>query len=662
MEINPQILVLDDEKEIRDLVGRILKRKGYNYYSVANAEEAKNYLQSEKVDLVLCDIDMPGQSGLDFCRDLKTLRPDVAVVMVTGFDDPDIANRAIKAGAYGYVVKPIEPNDLLIYIDNVLHRIKLEKENEEALKDSEEMFRAISESANDAIVMINEQDEVTFWNRAAEQIFGYRRKDILGKRLHPFVVPEPLQERCHKGLKLFRKTGKGPAVGNTIEVSALRKDGREFPVELSLSGIRLKDCWHAVAIIRDISKRKKAEEALRQANADMEYLISSLSTILVELTPRLSIKRWNKVAEDIFELPRQEVVGRAFSQLPLNWEWEKVNEGISKCIDEKSVVPLRDIRMARVADRSRVLEITVTPKVTRDDEFIGLIILGSDITEWRKMENQLLQAQKLESIGQLAAGIAHEINTPTQFIRDNIQFLEESFEDFETLLNRYHELIHILKRGGDVKQQLDEIGEVESEIDLEYIRKEIPKAIAQSMDGVRRVAKIVKAMKEFSHPGNEEKTRVDINHAIKNTITVARTEWKYVAELETDLDSSLPRILCLPGELNQVLLNIIINAAHAIAEVVGNGRKGKGKITISTRKKEKWVEIRITDTGSGIPESIRSKIFDPFFTTKGVGKGTGQGLAIAHSIIVEKHNGSIEVETKEGKGTTFIIRLPIEND
>jgi signal transduction histidine kinase len=169
-------------------------------------------------------------------------------------------------------------------------------------------------------------------------------------------------------------------------------------------------------------------------------------------------------------------------------------------------------------------------------------------------------------------------------------------------------------------------------------------------------------MKEFSHPDVQEKTAVDINKALESTITVARNEWKYVAEMETDFDSSLPAVSCYPGEFNQVVLNMLINAAHAISDVVGDGSSGKGTIRVSTHRDPKWTEIRITDTGKGIPKEVQSRIFDPFFTTKGVGKGTGQGLAISHSVIVEKHGGSLTFETDEGKGTTFIIRLPMETD
>lgn len=195
--------------------------------------------------------------------------------------------------------------------------------------------------------------------------------------------------------------------------------------------------------------------------------------------------------------------------------------------------------------------------------------------------------------------------------------------------------------------------------DLGYLRQEIPKAIEQSLEGIERISKIVRAMKEFSHPGADEKTSIDLNGSIESTITVARNEWKYVADMETDFDPSLPLVPCLPGEFNQVILNIIVNAAHAIAAKTGGEPERKGTIFVSTRVRDGWAEVRIRDTGTGIREEIRSRIFDPFFTTKEVGKGTGQGLAISHSVIVEKHGGTIGFETETGIGTTFIVRLPL---
>jgi len=227
-----------------------------------------------------------------------------------------------------------------------------------------------------------------------------------------------------------------------------------------------------------------------------------------------------------------------------------------------------------------------------------------------------------------------------------------------TVLQKHGELLRAAKAKSITDELIAEVDKAIETADLEYLTGEIPSAIEQSLEGVERVAKIVRAMKEFSHPGTTEKTQMDLNHAIESTLTVCRNEWRYVAEVVTEFDSGLPLVQCLPGEINQTVLNIVVNAAHAIGDIARDANGTKGTITISTKRDGDWAEIRIRDTGTGIPEHARARVFDPFFTTKGVGKGTGQGLAIAHSVVVDKHGGTICFETENGKGTTFIIRLP----
>ncbi|MCS7089266.1 MAG: PAS domain S-box protein [Verrucomicrobiota bacterium] len=294
------------------------------------------------------------------------------------------------------------------------------------------------------------------------------------------------------------------------------------------------------------------------------------------------------------------------------------------------------------------------------------LAMKEDITELRRareerdrMEIQLRQAQKLEAIGQLAAGIAHEINTPMQYVGDNTRFVQDAFRQLAPLLQQV--LAWAMESGPApaVDPRLDQLRNQAQQTDLEYLLEEVPKAMEQTLQGVERVTRIVRAMKEFSHPGTTEKTLTDLNHAIETTVTVSRNEWKYVAEMELDLDPQLPMVQCLPGELNQALLNLIVNAAHAIAERLGPQPTTKGKITIRTRRENGWVEIRITDTGCGISENIRHRIFEPFFTTKPVGRGSGQGLPIVRNVVVDKHGGSVDFESVVGQGTTFILRLPV---
>lgn len=282
--------------------------------------------------------------------------------------------------------------------------------------------------------------------------------------------------------------------------------------------------------------------------------------------------------------------------------------------------------------------------------------------EREKLQAELLQAQKLESVGQLAAGIAHEINTPIQYVGSNTAFLAEAFEDLKEVVTKFHVLLKEAKKESFSPQYVAQVETCLEEADWDYLVEEIPDTICQSQDGIRKVSQIVQAMKEFSHPHSKDKDPVDLNHLIETTVIVAKNEWKYVADLEMDLDQDLPPIPCFADEMGQVFLNILVNAAHAIAEKIGANPEGeeKGMITISTNFDEEWAEVRISDTGLGIPEENRAKIFDLFFTTKEVGKGTGQGMAISHGVITKKHGGSISFETTIGVGTVFVVKLPIQ--
>jgi signal transduction histidine kinase len=282
-----------------------------------------------------------------------------------------------------------------------------------------------------------------------------------------------------------------------------------------------------------------------------------------------------------------------------------------------------------------------------------------DITRRKETEEQLKQSQKLESIGQLAAGIAHEINTPSQFVADNTRFVKDSIQTLLSLVELQQRLLDAASGRALTSGELLVLQQAREDADFDYLVNEIPCSIDESLEGLNRIAVIVRSMKEFSHPDAEKMQLADLNRAIQSTVTVASNEWKYVAEVETDLDPQLPQIKCHLGALNQVVLNLVVNAAHAIAELVQNSGEKK-RIRISTKALDNEIEIRVADDGSGIPAEIKERIFDPFFTTKEVGRGTGQGLALVHSVITKQHGGSIQVESPPGKGSCFTIRLPLD--
>ena len=492
----------------------------------------------------------------------------------------------------------------------------------------------------------------------AERI-GKNKEDITGKTVFDILPKETAEKHYKYDIELFSRTGH-----QNIEGDVRYADGSIHKVIYNKATYTDSSGNVAglIGVMSDITDLNKAQESLRKLGIENEALICSISSVLIGVDTNGLIMTWNKVAEDLFEIGSDMVKGLPFPECGLSWEWDRIKSGISRCIKSRNSIRLDDIRFTQKNGKQGFLGITLNPMLLEGTDQVGFLLMGADTTKRKQMEMQLTQAGKLESIGQLAAGIAHEINTPVQYVGDNLRFLQDSFNSLGKLLHIYSQLIEAVKNGNRTDNFIKEAEKEVQETDLNYLTEEIPTAIKQSLEGVAQVAKIVRSIKDFSHPGGEEKTGVDINRALESTIIVSRNEWKYIAEMKTDFDSSLPMVPGHPGALNQVFLNLIINAAHTISDVVKKSPDKKGTIRLTTRNKKSWVEITVADTGTGIPKEIRSRIFDPFFTTKEVGKGTGQGLAICHSIIVQKHGGSLSFETEEGSGSAFTVCLPLERD
>jgi PAS domain S-box-containing protein len=318
-------------------------------------------------------------------------------------------------------------------------------------------------------------------------------------------------------------------------------------------------------------------------------------------------------------------------------------------------VPLRDAagRIVAIMGIGR----NITARVAAEKQLMAAQAAAeAEMRERERMAIELRLAQKLESVGRLAAGLAHEINTPIQYVGDSVAFLKSSFEDLSPLFAAYREAATAHAGGAAGEGTIADLRALEAACDFEFLSMEIPKAFERTLEGTERVAGIVRAMKEFAHPDTNVQKPADINRAIGTTLTVAHSEYRYAARVETRFEP-LPEVVCNLGELNQVFLNLIVNAAHAIAD---SGRDaGTGVIAIGTCVVGDEVQVKLSDNGCGIAQENLDKIFDPFFTTKEVGRGTGQGLAIARSIVVDKHAGRIEVSSEEGLGTQFVICVPI---
>jgi signal transduction histidine kinase len=400
-------------------------------------------------------------------------------------------------------------------------------------------------------------------------------------------------------------------------------------------------------------EQKKSAEALRVAEAKSRSILDAIPGVVFHLDADKTIVDLRASGSDSELNSADRMLGKRIQDVFPCDVVERFLSGVARAASTGTVQTIEYCLVGR-NEKGRDYEAQIAPMGTA-----GWLVLARDISDRKLLQFQLAQAQKLESIGQLAAGVAHEINTPIQYVGDNTRFLQDSFASVSQLLSDYGELLGAAHSDSLSPERLAAAEAKFHQSEVPYLIDEIPSAIGQSLEGIDRVATIVRAMKSFSHPDGDQKELTDLNHCIENTVLVARNEWKYVAEMVTDFDPQLPLVSCLPGEFNQVVLNLIVNAAHAIADAPARDPNQKGTIRISTRRIDDWVEIQVGDNGSGIPQAVRGRVFDPFFTTKEVGRGTGQGLAIAYAVIVEKHGGTITFETELGRGTTFIVRLPV---
>jgi two-component system NtrC family sensor kinase len=376
-------------------------------------------------------------------------------------------------------------------------------------------------------------------------------------------------------------------------------------------------------------------------------------------TPEPTIIYCNRMAAEIYGLQREDISGTPLGMLARFISASQDSQRDYATLSSGQKIAYES-ETKRVDGTTFWRGITEVPVFDSTGRLIRSIATGADITakreaalrqaalqdqlvaelkERERMQSELQLAQKLESVGRLAAGIAHEINTPIQYITDSVNFLGSAFDELFTVLAT-----------NDSAQHANQL------VDIKFLRDEVPRAIERTIEGTERVATIVRSMKEFSHPDASEKMAADLNRALKNTLMIARSEYKYVATVDLQC-GDLPEVMCNIGELSQVFLNLIVNSSHALADA---GRDTEtGRITIKTGVVDGWAELSFEDNGCGILQAVIDKIYDPFFTTKEVGRGTGQGLAIARSIVVDKHSGRISVQSTPGTSTCFTLRLPL---
>lgn len=396
----------------------------------------------------------------------------------------------------------------------------------------------------------------------------------------------------------------------------------------------------------DVTELETIRRQLHTSRNRFRRLYDETPVMLCSLDSAGFLVDANESMTKLLDRPRTDLFGKKVDDLFVDDDRDEVVARIEECKSTRSVVNFS--AHCRLDGGSPVpVQVYLNPRVARGRSVGSMLVTILDCTEIEaaqrerdQIASRLRMAEKLEAVGQLAAGIAHEINTPSQYVSDNLTFLQEACTD---ILSALHE------KGSDL------LGD-DLDFDLGFYMEELPPAVEQSLEGIAQIKRIVRAMKEFSHPGSDEKEPTDLNRLIESVTTVARNEWKYVATLSLDLDPCLELVPCASSSMNQVILNIVVNAAHAMESKYNDGTMGE--IRIETSQDSGFAKIVVRDTGSGIPNEIIEQIFNPFFTTKEVGKGTGQGLSIARQIITEEHGGTIEVESQAGEWTCFTIRLP----
>ncbi|MDP2877137.1 MAG: PAS domain S-box protein [Holophaga sp.] len=655
-----RIFLVEDSDSDALLLQRHLQKAGlvFEFSRGLSQQEALTAVSQGLVDVVITDYRLPSEDGLAIIRAIQNIDPDLPCILVSGQVGEDIAVEALHAGARDFVLKGsfgrIVPALLREHAETAIRR---QRRTLQRTQHQQTFFlQTLLDTIPSPVFYKDQQGRYQGCNRAFEAAFGVSREDLQGKTASEALPPVIAQRLRGMDEALLTHPGE-----HTYRSEARFADGTDHEVVFFMATYANESHQGLVGTFLDITNLVHIKSELRQCEDRYQRILNVTQEGVLTTDKNFRLTYVNQSLEQLFGESAEKLIQRPLEAFIRFEDQADHAERKAERHSGKSSTFERVVVLPNGGER--IVRISATPIMTPEGHFDGVFAMLTDISEQKKLESERLQmevqlrhAQKLEAIGQLAAGIAHEINTPAQYIGDNTLFLRDAFSD---LVNFVAELQAETEKGAlpDSKTLNQRI----EALDFDYIKEEIPRAIQQSLDGIGRVSKIVSAMKDFSHPGGVALDRIDLNRAIESTITVSRNEWKYVANLETDLDPNLPMVPCFSSEFNQAVLNILVNAAHAIEAAQGGKDTGcTGLIRVSTRATDGFAEVRISDSGIGIPKEIQAKVFDPFFTTKALGKGTGQGLSIARAVIVEKHGGSIEVISAPGEGTTFILRLPSE--
>ena len=704
-----KILTVDDNEMNQMLFKRILKNDKRKLFTAMSGKEAIKILNTEKdIALILMDVQMPVLNGFETVEIIKNNDDlkNIPIIFITGnmFDEGFIT-KGFDLGAVDYIVKPFDPK-VLSYKASVL--IKLYEQQKDMQKEYRKL-KLIKELNN---ALLYSEDENTLYYMCCDllvKVGGYsltwiglkdinntlKLKVISGEDNQNINKLKNLKDISFNELEIMTEIENRrdyfyifdgdypdlqfapetidlktmvifPIIMNNFKIGSIFIYCKEKCTisedEILLINEIIRSFIFGLESLNFKNQQKKMAEEFFLEKEELKLILSSIVDCVITLNKGGKILYANNSACNLFSLSQEEMIGSLVFDLFKVLD-QNDNLVLFNPVDYIQSVKTEDLHhelaIATKQGNKIIINASFSEIINTQGNFQGIVFVFNDISEKRIIESQMKLSQNMESLGQLAAGIAHEINTPMQFIGDNYYFIKDGFDSFlEYLKFIDSELMKDIDDQSIINLRTI-IHDKYENLEIEYLYDEIPKAIVSTQNGVERVRKIVLAMKNFAHPSGKIKSLNNINNGINDTVIISKNEWKYIADLELKLEPNLHLINCCLDEINQVVLNLLINAAQAIGEVVKNHDQKKGKITIETKNAGNFIEIIISDTGCGIPKDKLSRIYDPFFTTKTVGKGTGQGLAITHNIIVNNHKGKIFVESNVGAGTTFKLSLPV---
>jgi PAS domain S-box-containing protein len=688
----PRVIFIDCSPGTRDGIARRLEAQGYEVETAHDAATGAELALGAPPSAVIADLWMPHISGIQICRLLSSeaATSDVPVILRGDADDPKSRFWAQRAGAVAYVTKGAM-GELVRALEKAIAAAPTGDGFFMQLgggmvdirdRIAEHLDAALFESviAAEVRALSGAGSFERLFDRLCQlltQLCGYRWLGLATRMPQRFAVHH------HPNLKELAVEEARAALSVPHDVLPVQLEDEDalsvldttsqlvWPIEfdgellgriaVSVTASRRSEVEGLLPLVaHELSgplRMAQASDRLQAAADFLSNIYKAMPGALLVFGREGAVEAMNDAAESLLGYGEGELIGRPLAEV---FDATEDLRAIQQAGGEGGDV-LRSEKTCLAKGGSRIpvlLSATALPSKAQGETGAGVVCVAVDISDRKKLELELRQAQKLESVGRLAAGVAHEINTPVQFVGDNVHFLRDAMVEFAGLIPKYRAVASALRESGAGGELLDELGAAEEAADLDYMLENVPRAIDRSIEGLSRVADIVRSMKAFAHPDTKEMTAVDLNKAIASTLTIARNEYKTVADVATDF-GDIPQVRCHVGEVNQAILNIVVNAAHAIGDVVKDTVQ-RGSIAVKTRTEGEFVLVSISDTGAGIPEAVQTRIFEPFFTTKEVGKGTGQGLAIARSVVRDKHGGDLTFETEPGKGTTFFIRLPIE--